>query len=275
MSERGYEEGRNLIIEWSTFDGRDEGLAAQVADLIGSRPDVMVTSSNPPTLAAKAATSTIPIVFVSVSDPVGEGLVDSLARPGGNATGLSNLATGLAAKRLELLKDALPGVTRVAALWVEVMGRPNLQLQEVQAAAAALGIEVLALQVGNVGSIDSALEAAAKGQADALYLITNPLFAPTRAPQIYDFAIRHRLSVVSAFRQEVEAGGLMAYGPSLPDMFRRAAYYVDRILKGAKPADLPVEQPMTFDFVVNMKTARELGITFPHEILLQVTEVID
>jgi putative ABC transport system substrate-binding protein len=275
MSERGYEESRNLIIEWPTFDGRDEGLAAQVADLIGSRPDVMVTSSNLPTLAVKAATRTIPIVFVSVSDPVGEGLVDSLASPGGNATGLSNLATGLAAKRLELLKDTLPGATRVAVLWVEVMGRPNLQLQEVQAAAAALGIEVLALQVRGVGSIDSVLEAAARGQANALYLITNPLLAPSRAPQIYDFATRRRFPVVSAFRQDVEAGGLMAYGPNLPDMFRRAAYYVDRILKGAKPADLPVEQPMYFDFVVNMKTARELGITFPREILLQVTEVIE
>jgi putative tryptophan/tyrosine transport system substrate-binding protein len=274
MRASGYEDGRDLAIEWRATNGRTEGLADHIAELIRGQPDVMVTGSNPPSLAAKAATSTIPIVFVSISDPVGEGLVASLARPGGNATGLSNLATGLAAKRLELLKATAPTVARVGVLWVTASDRPNLQLREVRDAAEVLGIEVRSLEVRGLDDLGSALEAASRARVDALYVITNPLLSPARVPEVYEFVARNRLPLVSAFRQDVEAGGLMAYGVSFFWLYQRAAYYVDRILKGAKPADLPVEQPTTFDFVINAKTALALGLTIPHHVLLQATEVI-
>jgi putative ABC transport system substrate-binding protein len=189
---------------------------------------------------------------------------------------LSILERGTTQKRLELLKEAVPGASRVAVLWNPANPTHVVAWREAQDGAAALGVDLLSLEMRSPSELESAFEVASRGGVDALIVMADPLFSnPVVAPQVFDFASKNRLPSISMARSDAEAGGLMSYGPSFPALFRRSAYYVDRILKGTKPADLPIEQPMTFDFVVNMKTARELGITFPNEIMLQVTEVID
>jgi putative ABC transport system substrate-binding protein len=265
----GYVEGQNLVIEQRLTD--QAGLRDAATDLVRLQVDVLVTSGQPATLAAKAATSTIPIIFASAPDPVGTGLVASLARPGGNLTGLSAMSPQLSGKRLELLAQVVPGLQRVAFLWYALS--PASSVQELQAATQTLGVRLQVLEIHDIADYEAAFAAAGAEQAAALMVgggITN-----RHRARIVSLAARARLPAMYTSSLFVRDGGLMAYGPDVLDFRRRAATYVDKILKGTHPADLPVEQPMTFEFVVNMRTARELGITFPHEVALQITEVID
>jgi putative ABC transport system substrate-binding protein len=272
LRELGWIEGQNILVEWRSPNTPEEwGTAA--AELVRLPVDVILAPSGVAALAAKQATSTIPIVFVTAGDPVGSGLVDSLARPGGNVTGVSSLNAPLGAKRLELLKQAAPRTSRVACLYDASGPAAVAESRLLVEAAGPLGVTVEALGVQAPEDVERAFEVTTQLPADAL-VTTQGQFLFTQRQRIVDFAARNRLPAIYAWRDAVDSGGLMSYGPNPAAQFRRAAHYVDRLIKGAKPADLPVEQPMRFDFVVNMKTARELGITFPNEIMLQVTEVI-
>jgi putative ABC transport system substrate-binding protein len=272
LRDLGYLEGQSIVIDYRGAAGRSDQLADLAADLVHLPVDVLVATSTPASLAAKTATNTIPIVMANAADPVGNGLVGSLARPAGNVTGLSELAPQLSGKRLELLKQVSPAARRVAVLWNPVNPGNAIVWRETQDAAPALGVELRSLEVGTA-SVDTILEAAGSEETDGLIIM--PDAALNRAgKQIADYAITNRLPTIYAWRSGVEAGGLMAYGPSLAGLIRRAAYYVDRILKGASPADLPVEQPREFEFVINLKTAQTLGLTIPQHVLLQATEVI-
>jgi putative tryptophan/tyrosine transport system substrate-binding protein len=267
----GYVEGQHVVIEQRLTDQGESGLREAAADLVRLQVDVLVTRGLAATRAAQAATSTIPIVFASAPAPVGSGLVASLARPGGNVTGLANLSTELYAKRLELLAQVVPGLQRVAFLWDALS--PASSVQELQAATQTLGVRLQVLEIRDVADYEAAFAAAGAEQADALMVgggITN-----RHRARIVSLAARARLPAMYPNSLFVRDAGLMAYGADMLASYRRAAAYVDKILKGTHPADLPVEQPMRFDFVVNMKTARELGITFPHEVALQITEVIE
>jgi putative tryptophan/tyrosine transport system substrate-binding protein len=273
MGERGYLEGQNLAIDYRYTYGHADQLRDLAGELDRLRVDVILARGTLATQAAKEATSLIPIVFANAGDPVGDGLVASLARPGGHVTGLSALVVDLSAKRLQLLQEAVPGIARVA--WLRDPGVGTGQgVNPMEETTRSLGLELLPLAVHGPGDLDSAFEAATRERADAVLMGGGPI-ALNEVTRVVSLAAKYRLPTIYQFKDPVVAGGLMAYGVYLPDQFRRAAYYVDRILKGAKPADLPIEQPMTFDFVVNMKTARELGISFPNEIMLQVTEVIE
>jgi putative ABC transport system substrate-binding protein len=276
LGERGYVEGKNLAIEYRSAEGRNERLPELAAELSRLPLDVIFAVSTPAAQAAKQATSTVPIVFSGTNDPVGTGLVASLAAPGGNITGLSNFSVQLSGKRLELLRETVRSISRIAVIWNPSNPSNALELREMEDAARLLGLHLLTLGVWASDDLDSVLQPAISGLADAIIVLGDPfLAAPAQASRISGFATSNHLPSMALFRQHVETGYLMAYGPNFRDSFRRAAYYVDRILKGAKPADLPVEQPMRFEFIVNMKTARELGITFPHEVALQITEVIE
>jgi putative tryptophan/tyrosine transport system substrate-binding protein len=274
MRERGYVEGENLIVEWRPTGGRNEQLAELVHELIGLPVDVIVTGSPSPTLAAKSATATVPIVFVAISDAVGTGLIASFARPGGNATGLTNVPTGTSAKKLQLLKETVPGITRVAVLRNPDNAVVLSRWHELEEAARVLSVDLILLNVRNPSEFESAMVMATQERSEALYVVPDPLFSPSRTGYFLQFATSQRLPSMYFFRDHVEAGALMSYGPSLPALYQRAAYYVDRILKGTKPADLPVEQPREFDFVINLKTAQALGLTIPQHVLYQATEVI-
>jgi putative ABC transport system substrate-binding protein len=274
MREHGYVQGQNLVVEWRPTRGTTEQLSALAAELVQFPVDVIVTGSTPAIQTAMEATSTIPIVFGSGGDPVGTGVAASLARPGGNVTGLTAMTPQLTGKRLELLKETVPGAARVAGLWNPATAADVLAWRAVQEAAPNLGVEAISLEVLSPSDFEGAFAAATHARADAVFLSADPLLAGERAPEIPEFAARHRLPTMFAWRGGVEAGGLMSYGVSLAGQYRRVAYYVDRILRGAKPADLPIEQPMRFEFVVNLKTAQSLDITFPNEIMLQVTDVI-
>ncbi len=273
MRERGYLEGTNLTIEPRWAEGRFDRLPDLVAELVRARVDVIVTSGAPAAFAAKQGTSAIPIVMAQISDPVGLGLVASLPQPGGNITGLANLHSDLGPKQLELLKEAVPKAARVAVLWNP--GNPGAELivKHSQHGARALRMTLHPVEVRDAKALESAFAAMARERANALLLPPDPFFLP-HGRQIVDLAAKRRLPAMYGWRELVEAGGLMAYGPHIPDMFRRAATYVDKILKGAKPADLPVEQPMRFEMVINMKTAKVLGITFPQTILIRADQVI-
>jgi putative ABC transport system substrate-binding protein len=266
----GYVEGQNLVIEYRYVGDSEAELREAAAELVRLPVDVIVTTGNAATLAARAATSTLPIVFRNAGDPVGAGLVASLARPGGNATGLANINTALGGKRVELLAQVVPGLQRVALFWDPRASASGVQ--ELQAAAQTLGLQLLLFEIREVTELEGAFAATSAQHAEGL-LMSGANLTRSR-PQIVSLAASHRLPTLYPDGQAVREGGLMSYGAHLLELHRRAATYVDRILKGAKPADLPVEQPMTFDFVVNMKTAQALGITFPNEIMLQVTEVI-
>ncbi len=274
LQDRGYVEGQNLLLEYRYSGGQNDRLPGLVTELIQLPVDVIVAEKHDSILAAKQATSTIPIVMSVHADPVGAGLVTSLAHPGGNITGLTSLATDLSAKRLELLQQASPAVSRVAMIYDHTYPSAQLMAADAKGGAEALGLELLDFDVRTPADFTPAFEAARRQHADSLYTLSDPL-SLRQQRRLLDFAAEQGLPAVYGEQSWVTSGGLMAYGPSYSAMYRRAAYYVDRILKGAKPADLPVEQPMTFEFVVNLKTARELGITFPPEIMLQVTEVID
>jgi putative tryptophan/tyrosine transport system substrate-binding protein len=268
----GYEDGRNVVIEYRDPGDQPERLADFAAELVALPVDVLVAASGLETAAAKQATKTIPTVFVYHPDPVGRGHVASLARPGGNITGTSFLGSALMPKRMELLHEAVPGHVRLAVL--SPTDGPNAQqLDEVRNAAIALGMDLHVIGVRGPEHLGRALALAVEERTEALTWLGSPMFG-TSSAEIAEFARINHLATMGDLRNFVVAGGLMAYAANGNAVRRRSAYYVDRILKGAKPADLPVEQPMTFDFVVNLKTARELGITFPNEIMLQVTDVI-
>ncbi len=269
----GYIEGKNIAIEYRFAGGKADRLPTLAAELVALNVDVIVTSATPSVLAAKKATSTIPVVFVSVTDPVASGLVTSLARPGGNITGLTILAPELSGKRLELLKEAVPNVTRVAFLWNPANPAQAPQWREAQAAAQALGLRLQSLEVRSFNDFDSAFEAALRERARALIASPEPLIN-THLKRIVEFAAKNRLPAMYAGPEVVDAGGLMSYSPDYTYQYRRAATYVDKILKGAKPADLPVEQPKKFELVINLKTAKQIGLTIPQRVLGRADKVI-
>jgi ABC-type uncharacterized transport system substrate-binding protein len=273
LRELGYVEGRSIVIEYRFAEGRLERLPTLAAELVQLKVAVILTINTPATQAAKDATSRIPIVFTWVADPTG-GLVDSLARPGANITGLTTFVTELSGKRLELLKQAVPGVSRVSVLWNSASSIATQVAKEMEGAGPQLGIQIHALGVRSPGELPKAFESAARNRAGALFVIEETLLLPHRT-RILDLAAKHRLPAASQYSEFAEAGGLMSYGPNLPDLFRRAAIYVDKILKGTKPGDLPVEQPTKFELIVNRKTAKALGLTIPQELLLRADRVIE
>jgi ABC-type uncharacterized transport system substrate-binding protein len=273
LRELGYVEGQGVRIEYRWADGRDDRLPALAADLVRAGVDVIVTQGTPGTLAARGATTTLPIVFTVVGDPVGAGLVASVAKPGGNVTGLTSIAPELAGKRLELLRQALPGLVRGVVLANPTNPVSVREVQETTAAARTLGLPV---QIHEASAPEhfAGIFAALRGEkATAVIVLSDVMFSSRRA-LISDLALKHRLPVVAWTQEFVESGSLMSYGPSIVDMHRRAAHMVDRILKGARPADLPVEQPATFELAVNLKTAAILGLTVPPAVVLQADRVI-
>jgi len=273
LRELGWIEGRTVSIEYRWAEGHTERAGEIAAEFVRRKVDVIVTSATTLVAAAKQATSVIPIVFATAGDPVGTGLVASLARPGGNVTGLSIQTTDLAGKRIELLREVVPGLRRVAMLINVGNAIAVLELGEVQAAARTLGLEVITLEIQRGEDIVSAVETL-KGRAEALYVVVDPLVGTQRI-RINTLALAARLPTMHTFREAVEAGGLMSYGANFPDMFRRAADYVDKILRGVKPSDIPVEQPTKFDLVLNLTTARALGLTIPPTLLARADEVIE
>lgn len=272
MREHGWIEGRTVAIEYRWAEGRSERFAEIAAEFVRLKVDVIVTASTPAVIALKQATSVIPIVFAAAGDPVGIGLVASLARPGGNVTGLSIQSADIASKRLDLLRAALPNLHRLAIM---ATSSPIgvLEMGEVQAAARTLGLEVVPAEIRRAEDIAPAIEAL-KGRADALYVVTEPIVNTNRV-RLNTLALGARLPTMHGTRDYVETGGLMAYGANFALSWRRAANYVDKILRGAKPADLPVEQPIKFDLVVNLKTAKALGLAIPEAFLLRADELIE
>jgi putative tryptophan/tyrosine transport system substrate-binding protein len=266
-------EGRTVAIEIRWAEGRNERLADTAAEFVRRKVDVIVTSATPPTVAAKQATSVIPIVFAAVGDPVGAGLVESLARPGGNVTGLSLQQTDAVGKRLELLREVIPGLHRLAIMANSSNPSAGLDMREAQATAGTLGLESVTSEIRRPEDIAPAFDAL-KGRVEALYVVNDPLVNTNRV-RMNTLALAARLPAIYGFREFVEAGGLMSYGPNYSDLFRRAAGYVDKILRGAKPADLPVEQPTKFDFVINLTTAKALNLGVPPTLLALADEVIE
>ena len=273
LRELGWIEGRTVAIEYRWAEGRSERYAEIAAEFVRLNVDVIVTSATAPVIAAKQVTSAIPIVFAAAADPVGNALVATLARPGGNVTGLSLQQTDLAGKRLELFREALPSLQRVAIM--ANIGTPGavLEMREAQVAARTLGLEVASYEIRRGEDIVGAFEAL-KGRAEALYVCTDPLVFTHRV-RITTLALGARLPTIYNFQEFVEAGGLMSYGANFPDLFRRAADYVDKILRGAKPVDIPVEQSMKFDLVVNLTTAKALGLNIPPALLARADKVIE
>src|SRR5262250_1368438 len=255
LKELGYIEGKNIAIEYRYADGKTDRLLSLATELVLLKVDVIVAPSTPSVLAGKKATSTIPIVFVSVADPVASGLVASLARPGGNVTGLANFAPELSGKRVELVKEAVPNISRVAYLWNPANPAQGLLWKETHAAAQALGLQPQSLEVRSFNDFDSAFEIALRERAQALITTPEPLYN-THLKRIVEFAAKNRLPAMYTNPQFVDAGGLMSYAPDYTAQYRRTATYVDKILKGAKPADLPVEQPTKFEFIINLKAAK-------------------
>ena len=274
LRELGWLEGRNIGIEYRYADGKHDRIPDLAADLVRSRVDVILASAAPEVLAARNATRAIPIVMAIVGNPVASGLIESLARPGGNVTGLSTMSIDLAGKRLELLREMIPKLSRVAVLWNPLAPSAPLNWKEIQLPAKRLGLQLHSLEVRGPADLDKAFEDAARARAGAVFVIGDAMIN-TNTKRIADLAVRNRLPSMLQFSYFVDAGGLMAYGPDRADLYRRAAGYVDRILKGAKAADLPVEQPTKFELVINMKTARALGITIPQSILGRADRVIE
>jgi|tagenome__1003787_1003787.scaffolds.fasta_scaffold20945679_2 putative ABC transport system substrate-binding protein len=274
LHELGYEEGRNILLEYRWAEGRYERLPALVAELLGMPVDVIVTAGTPATLAVKEATSTVPLVMIAVGDPIGTGIIPSLAHPAGNITGLSSIAPDLEGKRLELLREVVPGLSRVALFLNPLNPFHAASLRQATAAAQALRVTLQPLEVRSSADLDVAFAAAVREKADALFILADRVFLHDRV-RIAEFATKNRFPTITAYRELVESGGLMSFGPSYEHMHRRAADYVDKILKGAKPADLPVEQPTIFTFVINTKAARTLGLTIPPQVLALADEVIE
>jgi putative ABC transport system substrate-binding protein len=272
LRDLGYVQGKNIDLVFRTTEGKSEGYSDLAAELVRLNVDILVVGGNTAIRAAKKATSTIPIVMLSVGDPVGLGLVASLARPGGNITGLSQMSPDLTGKRVELLKEILPKVKRVAFIWDPANPGMTLRFKEAQAAAGALSITLQSLEVRRSNELATAFVGATKEQAEAL-MVPAPMARYEK--KIADFAAKNRLPwTCDTTESVVQAGCLMAYGPSYPDLHRRAAVYVDKIMKGAKPADLPVEQPMKFELVINLQTAKQIGLTIPPNVLARADRVI-
>src|SRR6516164_262750 len=263
LRELGWFEGKNVTFEYRFAENRLERLPELAAELVRLNVDVIVAVGTLGPLAAKRATTTIPIVMLSAGDPLGTGLVDSLARPGGNVTGMSLMVPDLGGKRLELLKELLPRLSRVAVFWNAANPYPAIVFKETQAAGRTLGIEVHSLEVRGPDDLDGVFAAARQQRPEALISVEDPLTFTTYRKRIADFAVAEQLPSLHGFSEEVKAGALISYGANQPDLIRRAAGYVDKILKGAKPADLPVQQPTTFELVINLKTARALALEVP------------
>ena len=274
LRDLGYVEGQNIAIEYRWAEGRFERLPDLAAELVRLKVDVIVSVVTQATLAAKNATGTIPIVLVAAGDPLGSGLVANLARPGGNVTGPSSMYGDLAGKQLELLKETVPKVSRVAVLWNPANAVWQAQmLRQTEIAARALGLQVQLLEARGPDELEGAFAAMTRERVSALLVQVDVIFA-LHARRIADLAAKRRVPAMYGSREHVETGGLMSYAPNIPDLFRRAATYVDKILKGAKPADLPVEQPTKFELVINLKTAKALGLKIPQSVLIRADEVI-
>ena len=273
LRELGYVEGQNFVIEYRSADGRPERFPGLATELVRLKVDLIVTRGTPAALAAKKATASIPIVMATSADPAGFGIASSLARPGGNVTGLSTIAVELAGKRLELLKEAIPRIARIALLGNMSNPASASNWRQIEVAARSLGLEPQLLDVRASEDFARAFDTAIKHRADAVQ-VTNDTLTQTNLRRLVDLSAKHRLPSIFASREFVDAGGLMAYGPNFTDLYRRAATYVDKILKGAKPGDLPIEQPTKFELVINLKTAKTLGLTIPHSLLLRADQVI-
>ena len=273
LRELGYVEGKTITLEWRDAQGSGEQLAALAEDLVRLKVDLILAVNTPAALAAKRATTTIPIVFTRVANPVESGVVASLARPGGNVTGVSSMHAEFSGKRVEFVREILPGLARVVVLFNADNPGQTPQIVELEQVSARLGLEFLPLPVRGPSDFPGAFQAATRARAEALFVLDDTTVTNHRA-EILRLAAHHALPVVSRYKEFVEAGGLMAYGPTLLPVYRRAAYYVDRILKGAPPSDLPIEQPMYFDLVINLKTAKAFGLTIPPSLLFQANEVI-
>jgi putative tryptophan/tyrosine transport system substrate-binding protein len=274
LRELGYVEGKNIIIEYRYAEGKFDRLPALAAELVRLKVDIIVTAGPIPTRAAKEATITIPIVMAQDSDPVGNGFVASLARPGGNITGLSTFRPELSGKQLELLKEILPKLSRVAVFGTSTYPGNAQALKEIELAAKAFGVQLQYLDVLSPKDIETAFQAAVKGRAEAVLMMVVGFVAGGRRTEIATLAVKRRLPVIYSGRADVEAGGLMTYGVNVNDLDRRAATYVDKILKGAKPAELPVEQPTKFEFIINLKAAKQIGLTIPPNVLARADRVI-
>jgi ABC-type uncharacterized transport system substrate-binding protein len=273
LRDLGYIDGKNIIIEWKSADGNVDRLPLLAADLVRLKVAVIVSAGATGTRIARQATATIPIVMAQDPDPVGSGLVASLARPGGNITGLSSLTADLSGKRLELLREILPKLSHVAVLETSTNAGNARQLKETDLAARTLGITVQLLDIKGLNDIEEAFHAATRERADAILVLASPV-TTSRQKQIVERAAKSRLPAIYSRREAVEDGGLLSYGVSVTDLDRRAAYYVDKILKGAKPADLPVEQPTKFELVINLKAAKQIGLTIPPNVLARADKVI-
>jgi putative ABC transport system substrate-binding protein len=273
LRELGYTEGKNIVIEYRSADGKVDRLNELAAELVRLKVDVIVTAGPAPTRAAKAATSTIPIVMTQDPDPVGNGFIASLAHPGGNITGLSRLSPEISGKQLELLKETVPKLSRVAVLGTSTFLGQALLLREIGLAAGPLGVQLQSLDVLGPKDIETAFRAATDQRAEAFIVSTGGILSAQRT-RILEYVVKNRLPAIYSDPQYVEAGGLMSYGVNLADLYRRAATYVDKILKGAKPADLPVEQPKKFELIVNLKAAKQIDLTIPPNVLARAAKVI-
>jgi putative tryptophan/tyrosine transport system substrate-binding protein len=273
LRELGYVEGKNIVIEWRYAEEKLDRLPALVSELVGLKVDVIVTGGTAATRPAKQATVTIPIVMAFDDDPIGSGFAASLARPGGNIIGLSTQASEISGKRLELLREIVPKLSRVAVLGTSTRPGNAQSLREVELAAGALGVKLQYLDVLSPEDIETAFRGASKGRAEAVLTLNSTVLISHRR-QVADLAVKSRLPAIYYAPEFVEDGGLVTYGVSITDLFRRAASYVDKILKGAKPADLPVEQPTKFEFVINLKAAKQIGLTIPPNVLARADKVI-
>jgi putative ABC transport system substrate-binding protein len=273
LRELGYIEKKNIFIEYRWIEGKYERLPRLIGELLSLPVDLIVTAGTPASLAVKKATDSVPLVMIAVGDPVGTGLIKSLHHPGGNATGVTSIASDLEGKRLELLREVAPKVNSVAALWNPVSPFQVVSEKELQAAAQGLRIRILSLPVKSPEDIEAAFGIMGKERPEALMVLADRFFLHHRA-RIMEFAVQNRLPGVHAYQELVETGGLMSYGPSYAEMHRRAAYFVDRILKGTKPADLPVERPTRFELMINLKTAKQIGLTIPPTVLARANKVI-
>ena len=273
LRELGYSEGQNIVIEQRYAIGRSEKFPELLAELVALKVDLLVVAGDPAVHAAKKATNTIPIVMVASPDPVGTGLIASLAHPGGNVTGLSDFHAGVITKRLELLKDVAPSASRVAVFLNPVNPSNPLQLKDIQAVAPSFRVTLLPLEIKGPDDMDHTFTTIEKERPGALLVIGDRLFA-THQKRIFEFVIKSRLPAIYSQSVYVDGGGLMSYGTSFADQYRRAATYVDKILKGAKPADLPVEQPTKFEFAINLKTAKQIGLSIPRSVLARADRII-
>ena len=274
LRELGYVEGTNLVVERRFAAGRRERLGAFASELIAFKPDLILTQGGQSAEAISKSTHDIPVVIIGAGDPIGTGLVEGLSRPGGNVTGVTEVSTELSAKRLQLLKEAVPAITRVAVLWNAADRAMKLRYREIETAANAMQIGIRSIEVREPEDFDAAFAAMRGDRPDAMFMVSDALTSLNRK-RIIEFAVQTRLPAVYEYRELVDDGGLMSYGPNLRELFARAAYYIDKILKGAKPAELPMEQPTKFELIINLKTANSLGLAIPPALLARADEVIE